>query len=613
MTADVVIRGGTVVDGTGKPGRTADVAITGDRISDIGDNLSGRRVLDAAGHIVSPGFIDIHTHYDAQVFWDPALSPSCWHGVTTVVAGNCGFSIAPVRPELRPLLVRTLQHVEDMSPDTLFAGVPWDEFETFPQYLNAIQHRGTLLNFACYVGHTAVRLYVMGEEGYERAATDDEIAAMQHVIAEALEAGAAGFATSASPTHNGDHGRPVPSRVAGIEELRALLGAAARRGQGSCRAPSRARRSSTPTCTTSSAASGQPLTWTALLTVKGYPWHEKIMADNTAARAEGVQVWPQVSCRPLVFQMNLREPFTFNMRAAFQELMDRPDEERIAAYRDPSWRARAWEEMQGGRGVLPVNFDSLSVAESPGRPDLVDRKVGDLADEQGVTPLDAMLDLSLSREPRDALWSVLANNDPEAIAWLLPQDTVLLGLADSGAHVSQLCDACFATDLLGNWVRDKDVMSLEHAIYKLSGEPAGVFGLKDRGTLEVGNAADVVVFDYEHGRPGPVAAHPRLPRRRRTPRRRQAGRHPSRPRERRRDPRGRPPPARRARPAPRRRPALTLAQLPDRLDASGALGRPRVSKRCASDGSVRQRAEPVRPVRGSAPGSGAGPGARGGW
>jgi len=204
--------------------------------------------------------------------------------------------------------------------------------------------------------------------------------------------------------------------------------------------------------------------------------------------------------------MNLREPFTFNMRAAFQELMDRPIEAREAAYRDPAWRARAWEEMSGQRGALPVNFSALQVAESSKHPELVNRFVTELADERGngTTPLDVMLDLSLEENLETRFWSVLANNDPEAIAWLLPQDTVLLGLADSGAHVSQLCDACFATDLLGNWVRDKNVMPLEHAIHKLSGEPAAVFGLHDRGTLEVGRAADIVVFDADTVAPGPL-------------------------------------------------------------------------------------------------------------
>ncbi|MDQ1382812.1 MAG: hypothetical protein QOG65_191, partial [Actinomycetota bacterium] len=305
MTADVVIRGGTVVDGTGAAGRVADVAITDGVIAEIGTGLTGRRELDASGQMVTPGFVDIHTHYDAQVFWDPALSPSCWHGVTSVVAGNCGFSIAPVRREDRALLVRTLQHVEDMSPDTLFAGVPWDEFETFPQYLDAIEARGTLLNFACYVGHTAVRIFVMGDAGYERAATDDEIKSMQRIIAEAMEAGAAGFATSSSPTHSGDRGRPVPSRVADLAELYSLLEPLrdAKKGVAALLPGEKVTHADVYEL---QRATGRPLTWTALLTVKGYPWHEKIMAANTQARSEGIEVWPQVSCRPLTFQMNLR-------------------------------------------------------------------------------------------------------------------------------------------------------------------------------------------------------------------------------------------------------------------------------------------------------------------
>jgi N-acyl-D-aspartate/D-glutamate deacylase len=207
MSADVVIRGGTVVDGTGAPGIAADVAIAGGRITEIGPRLTGTRELDASGCVVAPGFIDIHTHYDAQVFWDPALTPSSWHGVTTVVAGNCGFSIAPCRPEHRGLIGRTLQHVEDMSLPTLEAGIPWD-FETFPEYLDSVERRGTVLNYTAYIGHTAVRLFVMGDDGYEREATADELARMADVVREGIAAGAAGFATTSAQTHNGDGGRP---------------------------------------------------------------------------------------------------------------------------------------------------------------------------------------------------------------------------------------------------------------------------------------------------------------------------------------------------------------------------------------------------------------------
>src|SRR3989440_2116573 len=212
MSADLIIGGGTVIDGAGAPGRRADVAVTGDRIRAIGDDLDGERRLNATGHVLAPGFIDIHTHYDAQVFWDPALTPSSWHGVTSVVAGNCGFSLAPCRPEHRQLMVHTLEHVEDMSPATLEAGVPWD-FETFPEYLDSVERRGTVINYSAYLGHTALRLWVMGDEGYEREATDDELLQMQAVLREAVEAGAAGFGPKTSAARSGGGRRAGPAPV----------------------------------------------------------------------------------------------------------------------------------------------------------------------------------------------------------------------------------------------------------------------------------------------------------------------------------------------------------------------------------------------------------------
>lgn len=496
----VVIRGGTVVDGTGRPGYQADVAVADGRIVEVGEGLTGSSELDAGGCVVSPGFIDIHTHFDAQVFWDPWLTPSAFHGVTSVVAGNCGFSIAPIRPELVPLMAHTLQHVEDMSFDTLSAGVPWGEFETFSQYLDAIERRGVALNYGCYVGHTAVRLYAMGEDAYERQPTDDELRAMQKEVADAMDAGAIGFATSANPLHNGDHGRPIPSRVATLDELRTLLQPLRDTGRGVV--------AMLPAGVIDNSEMfdlqreiGRPFTWTALVTTQDPAHHQKIMTEMDEAWATGVEIWPQVSCRPIVFQMNMAEPFTFNTRPAFGALMDKSKEERVSAYRDPAWRARAEQEEEGR---FRFKWQNYSVAESDNRPDLIGMTVEELAEAWGTSPFEAMLDLSLEDDLQTRFHSALANSDRDGVAWLLPRDHVLLGLADSGAHVSQLCDACFATDLLGNWVRERDVMPIERAVHKLTGEPAGVYGLTDRGVIEAGRAADICVFDPDTVAPGPL-------------------------------------------------------------------------------------------------------------
>jgi N-acyl-D-aspartate/D-glutamate deacylase len=498
MSADLVIRGGTVVDGTGAPGRVADVAVSGGRIAEIGPGLSGGRELDASGCVVAPGFIDIHTHYDAQVFWDPALTPSSWHGVTTVVAGNCGFSIAPCRPEHRGLIGRTLQHVEDMSLPTLEAGIPWD-FETFPEYLDSVERRGTVLNYTAYVGHTAVRLWVMGDDGYEREATPDELARMADVVREAVAAGAAGFATTSAQTHNGDGGRPVPSRLADIAELEVLVSPLRELGRG-VGAFTPGERVKHPEVYDLQKRIGRPFTWTALLTIKGSPFAKEMMDLNARERSGGADVWPQVTCRPLTFQMTMEDPFTFNLVPAFRELMDTPVEERIAKYRDAEWRRDAQDQLQNSRSFR--GWDTTTVAESRTHPELENRTLADLAVEQGREPLDIVLGLSVDENLATRFRTVLANNDEEMIETLLQQPGMLIGLSDAGAHVSQLCDACLPTDLLGNWVREREVVPLEAAVRKLTGEPATVFGFTDRGELAPGKAADIAVFDPDTVAPG---------------------------------------------------------------------------------------------------------------
>jgi N-acyl-D-aspartate/D-glutamate deacylase len=500
MAHDLVIRGGTVVDGTGAPGRRADLAIDGDRIAEIGDDLHGERELDASGQIVAPGFIDIHTHYDAQVFWDPALTPSSWHGVTSVVAGNCGFSIAPCREEHRGLIGRTLQHVEDMSLPTLEAGIPWD-FETFPEYLDSVARHGTVLNYTAYVGHTALRLFVMGDEGYVREQpTDDELARMADLVREAVAAGAAGFASSSAQTHNGDGGRPVPSRLAGIAEIEALTTPLRdlKKGVG---AFTPGERVTHPEIYDLQRRIGQPFTWTALLAIKGSPFATTMAELNARERASGADVWPQVTCRPLTFQLTLADPFTFNTVPSFQRLMDRPVAERIAAYRDPEWRRVAQDELEHGR-IFRARWDTMDVADSASHPELEGMTVATLAETRGVPPLEAMIDLAIEEDLTTRFRTVLANNDEATIEQLMQSEGMLIGLSDAGAHVSQLCDACLPTDLLGNMVREREVLTLEHAVHKLTGEPAGVFGFSDRGALAEGKAADVTVFDPDTVAPG---------------------------------------------------------------------------------------------------------------
>ena len=496
-----VIRGGTIIDGSGRDRFMSDVRVVDGRIEAIGADLEGDVVLDASGCIVAPGFIDIHTHYDAQVFWDPSLTPSSFHGVTTVIAGNCGFSIAPTRPEHRDLIARTLENVEDMDVAALAAGVPWN-FSTFPEYLDAVGQLPLGLNFTAYIGHTALRLFVMGDAAYERVATDQEIDTMVEVLTEALNVGAAGFATSVAPTHRGVDGKPIPSRFADRRELEALFNCVGSVGKGVVEV--------TPgemlplsDIYDLQIDSGAPFTITALLSTPSMS-HRSFVDLNRAGWERGANVWPQVSPRPLAFSMSLAEPFTFNVNAAFAELMSGSLEERRLAYADTAWRERVRDEWSRGTFMVP-RWETFEISECPSDPSVEGRRLIDLAVERTCDPFDLVLELALT-EP-DLLLRVrcvVANDDPDEVAFLISEEHCAFGLSDAGAHVSQLCDAPQATDLLGNWVRDRGVMSLEQAVHRLTKAQADLFKLIDRGELRAGAWADIVVFDPTTVAPGPL-------------------------------------------------------------------------------------------------------------
>jgi N-acyl-D-amino-acid deacylase len=492
---DLLIRGGTLFDGTGAPGRTGDLGVRGGRIAALGA-LQGeaRRTVDARGLAVAPGFVDIHTHYDAQVFWDRALSCSPWHGVTSVVIGNCGFGVAPTRPAHRDLILRTLESVEGMSLEALRIGLgaEWP-FESFPEFLGAIEARGVAVNLAALVGHTPLRTYVMGEDAVSREATADEVAQMRRLTREALEAGAIGFATSKSPTHVGYAGNPVPSRAASFAEIEALAGELAEVPHGVMQATLGSGLAFDEFAAIAK-RTGKPVSWTALLAgFWGPKGHRGILERHAKLQSEGIRVVPQVSCRPLVLEFQWKAPFPLESMAEMRPVSAADFAGRKRIYADPAFRKAMRERIDGGG--LRSRVYGMILSEFAPEPALCERSVEDLATERGVHPVDLALDLALETELEARFRLAAANIDEEDVAELLAHPAGMLGLSDAGAHASQLCDAGAPTTLLGKWVREKRTLSLEEGVRRLTGEPAEIFGIRDRGRLEVGLAADVTVFD----------------------------------------------------------------------------------------------------------------------
>ncbi|MDO8431160.1 MAG: amidohydrolase family protein [Candidatus Binatus sp.] len=501
MEYDLKIANGTIIDGTGQPGVTGDLAIKDGKIAASGKAPGkARDTIDARGKIVAPGFIDIHTHYDAQVMWDRMMTISPWRGVTTVVTGNCGFGVAPTRPEHRGLIMRTLEKVEGMSLAALEEGLGYNwPFESFGQYLDAVERRGTAINFGALVGHTPIRMYVMGEESTERPAAEAEIAQMREIVRSAMKAGALGFATSKSQTHVGYSGKPVPSRAADVAEIKALAAVLGEMGEGIIQATV-GRELFLKEFVEIAQATGRPVTWTALLAgmsgMAGPDSHQKLLRESEAIFDRGIAVVPQVTCRPLNFEFTFKEPFLFESMPVFAGISAADLEGKKLIYATTDFRG-AFKSKAGAESGGPFSnrWDRTTISYCPSDPSLEERVVSEVARERRCDPIDLALDLALASNLEARFRMSIFNDDEDQVAELLHGRGTVLGLSDAGAHASQLCDACFSTYLLQRWVREKKAISLERAIWMLTARPAEVFGIKDRGRLEVGLAADVTVFD----------------------------------------------------------------------------------------------------------------------
>jgi N-acyl-D-amino-acid deacylase len=495
---DLVIRGGSVVDGTGTPARRADVGIADGRIAAVGDiRERGRREIDAGGLVVCPGFIDVHTHYDAQYTWDPYATSSIWHGVTTTVIGNCGFAIAPCRPVDRELIMRTLVKVEGMSLAAMRAGITWG-FETFAEYLDHLERCHPSLNVAALLGHSTIRQWVMGGDSQHRVATAEEIEAMSALVREAMAAGAIGLGSSTAEAHVGDNGLPVASRLADKSEFLALTRAMGASGRGVFQA------TIGPKTTMDDLreiwqTSGRPVIWAAFFQRDDRPEYvpERLAITETFHR-DGAEVTPQVSCRPLTMDFTMRNPYPFEGMPAWQRVMKEPESRWLAVYGDPAFRAALKDDLDARRfAVFRGRWDLVQVLRvtRPEHKALEGVTLAELARQTGKHPVDAWLDLVSADGLSVEFLAGLLNTDEAVVGDLIAHPLTLITLSDAGAHLSLMCDAGYSSTLLGRWVRERKRLSLEAAVKRLTADPARAYRIPRRGELRAGYWADVVVFD----------------------------------------------------------------------------------------------------------------------
>ena len=497
---DLLIRNAQIFDGSGAAPVLGDLSVRNGRIRLIGASLplDATEVIDAAGLALMPGIIDSHTHFDAQVTWDPYVRPSPALGVTTAVIGNCGFTIAPCRPADRELTMRNLTQVEGMSLDVLRQGIRW-EFETFAEYLAQLRRSGSAVNLAAYVGHSSLRTWVMGAAAARREATPAEIAQMAALVREAMDAGAVGLASSTSPAHNGEGGLPMPSRMASDAEHLALIEAMAHAG-GGVYMVTKGGQMPVALLEDMAARSGRPVMIAALLHNGTNPG--AVFADLdaiSAANTRGRQLIGQVSCCPLTMEFTLASPYPVEGLKSWQPALGKQGAALAAVLADPGFRDGVRAELAAPATFRLFNgeWDKVHVVEvkRPGHRELEQQSIATLARRQGKDPLDTMLDLALDEELGTIFTAQLLNSDEPAVARLLNHPHSLISLSDAGAHLTFFNDAGFGLHLLGHWVRERGVMGLPEAVRRLTQQSAQIFGLRGRGALREGHAADLLLFD----------------------------------------------------------------------------------------------------------------------
>ena len=497
---DLVVREALIFDGSGTAPVRGDVAVDAGRIVAVGSGLDveAARTVDAAGLALMPGIIDSHTHFDAQITWDPTVRPSPALGVTTAVIGNCGFTIAPCRPADRELTMRNLTQVEGMSIDALREGIDWG-FETFPEYMAQLKRRGSAVNVAAYIGHSSVRTWVMGDDAARRAATAGEIEAMQEIVRDAMRHGAVGFASSTSPAHNGEGGLPMPSRLATEAEMAALVGAMAEGGRGVYML-TKGGHTSVRFLESLAADTRRPVMIAALLhnaTNPGAVFED--LDAIAAANARGHRLIGQVSCCPLTMDFTLASPYPVEGLVAWKPALGLVGDALKAKLADANFRDAVRAEL-----AMPTTFrlfnnewDKVHVVETarPEHARLEQRTIAEIAREAACDPLDTMLDLALAEDLKTVFTAQLLNSDEDAVGRMLNHPNSIVSLSDAGAHLTFFNDAGFGLHLLGHWARDRGAMPMEEAVRRLTSHPAGVLGLSGRGAIREGYAADLLLFD----------------------------------------------------------------------------------------------------------------------